>query len=317
MKRIDRILCPVDFSESSAIAFAAAQSLARHFQAKLTLLHVVEFHLPFYATLASPVCVADLHRRIRADALSTLHGFAMLHTDNNVPADSVVSEGVVADAILSFAAANNVGAIVMGAHGRKTHDRFALGSAAEKVLRKTRCPVLVCRTTGREAAEPDIARPMRLQKMLFCTDFSGPAQRALAHALAVAAEYGAELTILHVVEEGWDRINAGNRVARAKKQLEQLLPLLPVNAVKIQTCVRVGKAWEQIVKYATESQANLIVMAVRGRNAVNLAIFGSTTYRVIQLGPCSVLAVHADATGEDDARVRATGETAWEGEAKS
>jgi nucleotide-binding universal stress UspA family protein len=41
-----------------------------------------------------------------------------------------------------------------------------------------------------------------------------------------------------------------------------------------------------------ESQPDLIVMGVRGRNALDLAVFGSTTYRVVQLGPSPVLVVH-------------------------
>jgi len=39
-------------------------------------------------------------------------------------------------------------------------------------------------------------------------------------------------------------------------------------------------------------KTDLVIMAVRGRGALNAAVFGSTTYRVIQLGPCPVLAVH-------------------------
>jgi nucleotide-binding universal stress UspA family protein len=41
-----------------------------------------------------------------------------------------------------------------------------------------------------------------------------------------------------------------------------------------------------------EAQTDVVIMAVRGRGALNAAVFGSTTYRVIQLGPCPVLAVH-------------------------
>ena len=54
MLRIERILCPVDFSESSLTAYDYAQSLARHYQAKLFLQHVVDFILPSYATTSSP-----------------------------------------------------------------------------------------------------------------------------------------------------------------------------------------------------------------------------------------------------------------------
>jgi nucleotide-binding universal stress UspA family protein len=54
MLHIDRILCPVDFSEPSARAYDHAQSLARHYQAKLFLQHVVDFIVPSYAYI--PYC---------------------------------------------------------------------------------------------------------------------------------------------------------------------------------------------------------------------------------------------------------------------
>ena len=81
-------------------------------------------------------------------------------------------------------------------------------------------------------------------------------------------------------------------VASATGRLEGLIEPKRGERGGIKTLVRVGRAYEQIVKHASEIQADLIIMAVRGRNALDLAVFGSTTYRVIQLGPCSVLAVH-------------------------
>ena len=56
--------------------------------------------------------------------------------------------------------------------------------------------------------------------------------------------------------------------------------------------MRIGKPYQQIIELAVEAQIDMIVMGVRGRGAVDLAVFGSTTYRVLQLGPCPVLAVH-------------------------
>jgi len=53
--------------------------------------------------------------------------------------------------------------------------------------------------------------------------------------------------------------------------------------------VRTGKPYREIIQLAREAQIDLVAMGVRGRGALDLAVFGSTTYRVIQLGPCPVL----------------------------
>jgi len=53
--------------------------------------------------------------------------------------------------------------------------------------------------------------------------------------------------------------------------------------------VRIGKPYHQIIQFAQEAQIDLVTIGVRGRGALDIAVFGSTTYRVMQLGPCPVL----------------------------
>jgi nucleotide-binding universal stress UspA family protein len=292
MPQIKQILCPVDFSETSARGYDSAQSLARHYQAKLFLQHVVDFVLPSYAYYADAVYINELFRTIRNAARKQLQDFAKLHARTGVQPECRVDEGGVTDAILSFAAAQKVDLIVMGTYGQKGVDRVALGSVAEKVLRKARCPVLVSRQIGQGIVAPDRAQDsIQLRKVIFCTDFSHLAHRALGYALSVAAEYHAEITLLHVLEDIQSLANIHEAIATATKQLGKLIPPAGLKAGKIKTMVRIGRAYEQIIQFALEIQADLLIMAVRGRNALDLAVFGSTTYRAIQLGSCSVLAV--------------------------
>jgi nucleotide-binding universal stress UspA family protein len=81
--------------------------------------------------------------------------------------------------------------------------------------------------------------------------------------------------------------------ARAKvmEQLDKLVPPERRRTVRMKTEVRIGKPYQQIIQLALETQTDMVIMAVHGRGALDLAVFGSTTYRVIQLGPCPVLAV--------------------------
>ena len=293
MLRIERILCPVDFSEPSARAYDSAQSLARNYQARLFLQHVVDFILPSYAYYADAVYISELFQTIRDGARKQLQAFAKSHTRNGVQPECVVQEGAVTDSIFSFAAAHKVDLIVIGTHGLKGGDRAALGSVTEKVLRKACCPVLVSRKPGNAVVAPDGAQgSIQLRRIIFCTDFSDPARRALEYALSVVAEYDAEITLLRVLEDVQSLANIKEEIATATKQLDKLIPPQRGKAARIKTLVRIGRAYEQIIQHASEAQADLLIMAVRGRNAVDLAVFGSTTYRAILLGSCSVLAVH-------------------------
>jgi nucleotide-binding universal stress UspA family protein len=293
MLRTERILCPIDFSDFSIVAYDYAQSLARHYQATVYLQHVVDIILPPWPYYPPASYLDADFRKICLDAREQLQEFAKSHTKNGVQPECVVQEGEVTDSVLSFAQGQMADIIVMGTHGRRGFDRLTLGSATEKVLRKARCPVLVVRKPGPEAvAAEGEQNPVELRRIIFCADFSDPSQRALEYALSAALEFNSELTLLHVLENLPNSANIEEEITTAKKQLDKLISPDMTKAGKIKTLVRIGKAYEQIIEVALEAQADLVIMAVRGRNAMNLAVFGSTTYRVIQLGPCPVLAVH-------------------------
>src|SRR5262249_56858475 len=133
---------------------------------------------------------------------------------------------------------------------------------------------------------------VRLSRVLFCTDFSENSERALSYAISAAAEYDAELRLLHVVEHV-PRSAKAELLTACAEQLAKLIASEQRKNLKVQTNVNVGKPYEQIVQYAREEQIDMIAMAVRGADALDRAVFGSTTYRVIQLRPCPVLAVHS------------------------
>lgn len=68
------------------------------------------------------------------------------------------------------------------------------------------------------------------------------------------------------------------------KRLRALVPADAQNWATVVPAVRAGKSYQEILDYASEMQIDLIVMEVQGRSAINLALFGSTTHRVLQLG---------------------------------
>ena len=292
MLEISRILCPIDFSEFSVKAYDYAQSLAWHYKASLLLEHVIDSLTPnpFYAV---PETYMEVCRQLHADAEQHLEEFAKTHTRRGVQLEIYVQDGIVADAILDLAEAQTVSLIVMGTHGLRGIDRALLGSVTDKVLRKAHCPVLAVRKPVHDlVTEVGVADVIRLQRILCCTDFSDQSEQALEHAVSLAREYGGELTLLHVLENVAGSADIEREIAKAMETLEKRISPETRRDCKTKSLVRIGKPYQQIVELALESRTDLIVMGVRGRNALDLAVFGSTTYRVVQLGPCPVLVVH-------------------------
>jgi len=293
MLRIERILCTVDFSVFSARAYNYAQSLARHYQAKLFLQHVVEFNLPAYAYYVPATLLIEHMQQVRNDARLQLQEFVKRPADYGAPPECILHEGAPATAILCFAEVQKPNLIVMGSHGLQGLDRIALGSVTEKVLRKASCSVLVVRNPEHDFVSPGSAQyPVQLHKLLVCMDFSEYSRTALEHAISIAAEYHAELSVLHVLED----MPASNDLQSVTQpllaRLEQAIPAEAHGRCIIKRLVRIGKPYLEIIQHAAEAKADAVIMGVRGRNALDLAVFGSTTHRVIQLGPCPVLAVH-------------------------
>lgn len=169
----------------------------------------------------------------------------------------------------------------------------AARSPPERVIRKAQCPILAVRKPTYDFVVPNNAdEPVQLHKLLLATDFSDHGQRAFAYAISLAMEYNAELTLLHVLEDVPRDEELPAATTRLTHELEALLPADALNWCRIKSAVRIGKAWQEIIQLALEEQMDLIVLGVRGRSGADVALFGSTTYRVLQLGSAPVLAVH-------------------------
>ncbi|MGA2353310.1 MAG: universal stress protein [Terriglobales bacterium] len=289
------ILCPIDFSEFSVRAYRHALSLAEHYRSRLVALHVAELSRYPYADYAATAGdYAEFRRTLCEGGKELLSDFVKKHSHPHIHPELVVHDGAAPDCILTFAEKQKAELIVMGTHGRRGYDRLVIGSVTDRVMRRTSCPVLaICKPTPDSAAEDkEPGHVHHLNRILFCTDFSENSARALNYALSATAEYNAELTLLHVLEDVSSPDKMERCVAKASEQLNKLIPPKQRETLNIKTAVRVGKPYREIIRLATEAQIDMVAMAVRGRGALDLAVFGSTTYRVLQLGPCPVLAVH-------------------------
>ena len=282
-----RILCPIDFSEFSVRAYRHALSLAEHYRAKLIAQHIVELWRHPAAGFAASASLYDEYcESLRANGREQLQEFAKNHTHSEVQPELVVNDGTAADSILSFAEEQKSDLIIMGTHGLRGFDRLMLGSVTERVMRRAICPVQVVREPPRDLAAAGQERyTHRLDRILACTDFSEDSKRALDYAIFAAAEYHSDLTLLQILEKSPGAKHSEQAIAEATEQLEKLVPQESRKTLKLKTAVRIGKPYEQIIQFAREAQTDLVTMGVRGRGALDAAIFGSTAYRVMQLGP--------------------------------
>jgi len=291
MRELRRVLCPTDFSEFSMRAYRYALSVAGHYKAKLIVQHIVEMWRYASADFStSATILGDFCDTLCRESKEQLQQLVDTYPQDEVQVEGVVEQGMASESILALAEAQKADLIVMGTHGRRGFDQLMLGSVTERVMRKASCPVLTVNKPSHDLIRSDEELGViHLNKVLFCTDFSENSQRAFDHAISLAAEYDAELTLLHVLEDSPNSAKIQQTVTSALEQLDTLVPpgARNMGKIKARSTVRIGKAYVQIIELALEAQMDLVIMAVRSRGAV----FGSTTHRVIQFGPCPVLAV--------------------------
>jgi nucleotide-binding universal stress UspA family protein len=141
-----RILCPVDFSESSLDALALAINMAEEADARLTLLHVVEWpRRVSQEPTAFDVDLARLREAALIDARRRLHDLIPDQAATYCTVETMVSEGKAHQTIVSHAAEHRCDLIVMGVHGRGAVERLLFGSTTHQVIRSAACPVLIAR----------------------------------------------------------------------------------------------------------------------------------------------------------------------------
>ena len=149
-----KLLVPHDFSPCAARALTTAVQLAKIHASEIMLVHVSE--LPPNLSPETLVTPAGAREPIRTDEYLT-HGareqlevLAAPLRQEGLAVRTLAVTGAVAEGILSAAADLDVGAIVVGTHGRKGLAHLLLGSVAEKIMRGATVPVVSVRTRAPE-----------------------------------------------------------------------------------------------------------------------------------------------------------------------
>jgi nucleotide-binding universal stress UspA family protein len=141
-----RILCAIDFSESSLSALAYALHLAEEVDAHLTLLHVIEMPPELGENpMTRDFNIDHIHAAAEADARRRLQDLIPDQARTHSTVETAVVEGRAYRRVLQRSAEEQANLIVMGVHGRGPIDLLVFGSTTHHVIRAATCPVLIVR----------------------------------------------------------------------------------------------------------------------------------------------------------------------------
>ena len=296
---INRILCPVDFSDATAFALTPAISLATEFGSELILLHVLDHPTPHLGPVVTDVDLEDYYEAIEARAIEQLEALVDDDVRSFAKVRTLVRRGAAFREIVRVSQQERPDLIVMPTHARTGINHMIWGSVAEKVVRLAPCPVM---TISPRQSHPQVFGGRRV---LFATDFSKGSERALETAVSFARHYKTELVVVHVVTtRDYDPANPDWRFpplpaehvheleARARENLERLLRSVPHADVEVRTRLISGfEPGLEIAGVADDEVADLVVMSTHGRTGLGHLVIGSTAETAVRYTRCPVMTV--------------------------
>ncbi len=151
-------------------------------------------------------------------------------------------------------------------------------------------------------AAPLAPAAIKIRRVLVPVDFSDHSQNALRYAVAFASQFGAELILVHIVEQmvypgDWmyPPLASSDFATEKREQiLERLKQLSAGVGVKARQIVRLGRAWQEVVEIAKEQKADILIIATHGYTGLKHVLLGSVAEKIVRHAPCPVLTVRPE-----------------------
>lgn len=187
------ILAPVDRSTCAETALAHAAAMAQVFNARVTVLHVMERSRAMMPALANPIewqisrAEADTYMQECVNRLQT----------GGIEASWQIIEGEPADRIHEIIRERQIDLVVLGAHGRTNGNLWNLGSVAQKIVNLAPTSLLIVRPA---TDEPSPADSINFNRILLPLDASQRAECVLPAAITLSRQHRSQALLVHVVE---------------------------------------------------------------------------------------------------------------------
>ncbi|MGA8142481.1 MAG: universal stress protein [Candidatus Acidiferrales bacterium] len=279
-----KIMVATDFSPASDRALEYAISIARRFNSKIYLTHIVTVDgFPMVA----PEIAADSFEKLRREAEDKIAKLIESGRLYGIARESIIGGGTLWPTLELLVESNKIDLLVLGTQGVSGVKKLVIGSGAEQVFRQARIPVLTVgqRVTGEAPYEAEF------KNILFATDFGPGVDREATYAFALAQEHRARITLLNVVPyvEEYSEKAVTQKRDWVTKQLQELVPRTAELTCKPEFLMVIGEPVEEILRWG--EKADLIVMGAKTRKGLAGHVPHTKAYRVVCGAKCPVLTI--------------------------
>lgn len=278
--KLKDILFTTDFSEGSQHALPYVGALARAFHSAVHLCHI-EAAVPLATGMAMPG-IYEASGKITAEHLTALLNAPAL---KGVNLNLALGVGNLKDELSNIIRERTIDLVVAGTHGRSGMRKLLMGSVVEEIMRTATCPVL---TVG---PGTPFRKDVPFRHILFPTNLSEVSEQILPYIILLAMEFGAHVTVLHVIPPNQASTNDGRslRHLAQKAMVESLQSELVF--FRPEYLVEEGDPVETILRVAEKIKADLIAMGIKNSFMPGVQLRSSTAYRILAGAHCPVLTV--------------------------
>lgn len=280
--QLQRILVATDFSAGARAALDCALGIARRYQSKVFLVHVIPV-LQYVSPESSEEAIQQA-KKFAAREMQRLVEDAdcagMVH-------EEILSGGEVWPLLQDFIKAHAIDLLALGTHGRTAEKKQLLGPVAEEIFRLAECPTL---TVGARSEKPPLATD-GVHRILYATNFKPHSERAAAFAHSLERGHGAKLTVLHVVEDELPLRESNRGIIHdfILRRMRKGLPAECVGNCEPEFQVRFGDPAEQILAVAQEQHSDLIILGLRSGTYTPGQLPSAIAYKLVCQAACPVL----------------------------
>lgn len=282
LPELRRVLLATDLSLSadSLAALPYVRGIADVFGSSVFLWHSVAGDGDDIPT--TPIEIPHIERQ----AAEKLHALANTVQLQSLDITPLVTIGSVVAELPKAIEANNIDLVVARTNGRRGLQRILYGSIVDEICRVANCPVL---TVGPYLIP---RKEVRFKRIILPSDLSLHSQRVLPIVVALARRYGACVTVLHVLPDGWEQ--RPDRVAVREAALRAMGNSFaqPLARVETEFICDTGEPVEVILRIARQKNADVIAMGVHHAFEPGIQMCPSVASRVVSEAHCPVLTSH-------------------------
>lgn len=273
--KVEKILIPIDFSETALVAVEHAAYIAQTFKAELLLLHVVERHWEQFNIIQPEMAVPNpseitqiIERKLEQVAAEVFKKYGVKST-------AITSDGRIFSEIVSVSQEHNIDLIVMGTHGTKGFVEFFIGSNTYKVVTQSDCPVLSVQKSAANVGFKNIVLPI---------DDSAHSRQKVGHAITIAKTFGATIHIVGLHESGGDK--------QFLLKIEQIEEYIQKAGLKSTTKIFKDTNQAKIAQeYAKAINADLIIIMTDQDENISGRLLGSFAQQVVNHSLIPVISI--------------------------